>query len=78
MNKYKQPPAQGKDMKITQKMMHEVRKHDRQTFHDEAWWTFQNRPETMAIQVAIHFAKDGDSAADIVASAQRYIDNNNR
>lgn len=65
-----------KTMKITQKMMREVKRHDRQTFHDEAWWTFQKRPETTALQVAIHFAKDGDSAADIVASAQRYIDNN--
>lgn len=65
-------------MKITQKMLHEVKKHDRQTFHDEAWWDFQKWPETIALQVAIHAAKDGDSAADIVASAQRYIDHDNR
>ncbi len=67
-------PRKEKTMKITQKMIREVKRMDRQTFHDEAWWAFQLKPETTAIQVAMHAAKDGDSAADIVASAQKYME----
>jgi hypothetical protein len=58
-------------MKITQKMVKEVKAHTKQTHHDDAWWDFEKLETTTTIQTTIHFCGVGASVKEITEEANR-------
>lgn len=58
-------------MKITQKMVKEVKAHNKQKWHDGSWWDFERLETTAKIQRAIQICGKGASLADITKEANR-------
>ena len=59
--------------KITHALIRDVREHNRQQWHDQAWWDFQRRPDVEAVQYAINNREYGDRDADIKRKAEGYL-----
>lgn len=63
--------------KITQKMVREVRAHEKKKLHDGNWWQFNGTAETQAIQYALSYSKKDDSLAEITRKANMAFNNVN-
>ena len=61
-------------MKITQKLLAEVKREEKLQWHDQAWYTFFTQPEVVAVQYACQMASPGDTKAAIVAEAKKYLE----
>jgi hypothetical protein len=57
--------------KITQKMIKAVKAHSLATWHDAAWWTFENLPSTSKIQEALAFLGKNASLKEIEETANK-------
>ena len=58
-------------MNITQKLVAEVKRHNKISWHDQAWHDFQALPEVEAINFAIAVKSPDDTAFDIVENAKK-------
>lgn len=57
--------------KITQKMVREVKSHNKKTWHDEDWWAFEKRETTATIYYAMNVLRKGASLSEIAEEANR-------
>jgi hypothetical protein len=60
-------------MKITQKLVAEVKRSNRCSWHDQNWHNFQRKPEVEAVKYALRFKNADDTVKDIVENAKKYL-----
>lgn len=60
-------------MKITQKLVADVKRSNLCLWHDQNWHNFQGKPEVEAIKYALRFKNADDTAKDIVRNAKNYL-----
>ncbi len=62
-------------MKITTKLVAQVKKHNAAEWHDHSWWGFERLPEVEAINIAMWSENAGDtlSLSEIVEKALTYL-----
>lgn len=60
-------------MKLTVKLFREVKKMNRQNWHDETWWSFMKKPEVESINYALQSKDYLSDEKDIIKAAQNYL-----
>jgi hypothetical protein len=66
------------EMKITQSLVREVKKHLKKKLHDQAWHDYNRLPSTEAVTYALRTTEEYDrQPRDIVEQAKKYLINFN-
>ena len=62
------------EMKITQSVVREVKKHLKKKLHDQAWHDYDRLPSTEAVTYALLITEEHDrQPRDIVEEAKKYF-----
>jgi hypothetical protein len=57
--------------KITQKMVKEVKAHEKKAWHDKEWWDFEQLESTRDILYAMNTCRKGASLKEIAEEANK-------
>jgi hypothetical protein len=58
-------------MRVTQKMIKAIKRHNKETCHDSDWWKIESLDITTKIQTAIHFCGKGASLKEIAQECNK-------
>lgn len=62
-------------MKITQTFVRDVKRHLKNQWHDQAWWDFDDLPETQAVIWALLMVSEPQQPREIVTEAKKALAN---